>query len=483
MPSSGFASGSVPTTATEIPGLVGVDVVRIDATNNRALALASGGVVYEWGDGNNRAPYRVAGLAGITVVDIWASEMVNMALSSTGDLYTWRGYGDHLGWRTPSDYEWISPFWDWDPNYPIKVGKVPVGEPVKSAGLTPSGVLVIGASNKLYFWGQASNFRTLYQPVQKDLPGSRIPSVVGTGVDNYGTVVATDGTWWNLTSDSNDMLKFVQYSNPEIETSTGLLYTGVTDFARGSGRAVIKSDGTLVTYNWNHGTCGIVNNAFGRVMSDGQLGPVFKDDALSISVQSGGGLIRPSTASSMVLSAYSNCYGGQSLTIAADLTGTGVYTNPTVGTVSEDGGSATSTFNFSITKPGFITMKFKVTSASGLTATTTANVSIVPLPPEGRLIGISINGGARYTNSQNVIVDLVWPDGVTSITVSNDGGFAPGTFKVVDLQEHIDWQLPPQAVIPLPAIVYARFGDSTSYFFDDIIVDSIAPVLTYVAAR
>jgi hypothetical protein len=43
--------------------------------------------------------------------------------------------------------------------------------------------------------------------------------------------------------------------------------------------------------------------------------------------------------------------------------------------------------------------------------------------------------------------------------------------------------LPPQAVIPLPAIVYARFGDSTAYYFDDIIVDSIAPVLTYVAAR
>jgi hypothetical protein len=185
----------------------------------------------------------------------------------------------------------------------------------------------------------------------------------------------------------------------------------------------------------------------------------------------------------MELRAYSNCYGGQSLTISADLTGTGVFTNPTVGTVSEDGNFASSTFNFSIVKPGFITMQFKVTSASGLTATTTSNVSVVPMPPAGRLIGISINGGARYTNTQNVIVDLVWPDGVTSITVSNDGGFAPGTFEVVDLQEHINWQLPPQAVIPLPAIVYARFGDSTSYFFDDIIVDSISPVLTYVAAR
>lgn len=487
MPATAYASGSVPTTPTEIPGLVGVDIVRIDATENRAIALASGGVVYEWGNGNNRTPYKVAGLAGITVVDIWASEFVNMALSSTGELYTWRGHGDYLGWRTASDYEWISPFWEWDPNYPIKVGKVPLGEAVKSAGLTPYGVLVIGVSNKLYFWGQAANFKTLYQPVQKNLPGGRTPAAVGVGVDNYGTVVATDGTWWNLSSDSSDQLSFIQYNNPDVETgtatATGLLNSGVVDFARGTGRAAIKSNGSLVTYNWTHGTCGTTPNGFGRVMSEGQLGPIFRDDSLNIYVSQGGGLIRPGSPTSMTLTAYSNCYGGTGLTISADLLGTGTYANPTLGTVSEDGNTANSTFNFTLTRSGFFTANFKVTSSSGLTATTTSSLSVVPLPPAGRLIGISINGGARYTNTQNVIVDLVWPDGVTSITVSNDGGFAPGTYQVVDLQEHINWQLPPQAVIPLPAIVYARFGDSTAYFFDDIIVDSISPVLTYVAAR
>jgi alpha-tubulin suppressor-like RCC1 family protein len=487
IPSTGYTGGSVPTTPTEIPGLVGVDIVRIDATDNRALALASGGVVYEWGDGNNRAPYKVAGLAGITVVDIWANEMVNMALSSTGDLYTWRGYGDYLGWRTASDNEWISPAWGWDPNNPITVRKVPIGEVVKSAAQTPNGVLVISASNKLYFFGRASNFKTTYEPVQKNLPGGRTPAAIGTGVGDYGTIVATDGTWWNPSSDSNDQLNFIQYANPDVDTgtatATGLLNSGVVDFARGSGRAAIKSDGSLVTYSWNHGTCGTTPNGFGKVMSEGQLGPIFRDDSLNIYVSQGGGLIRPGSPTSMTLTAYSNCYGGTGLTVSADLLGTGTYANPILGTVSEDGNTANSTFNFTLTRSGFFTAKFKVTSTSGLTATTTSNLSVVPVPPAGRLIGISINGGARYTNTQDVIVDLVWPDGVTSITISNDGGFAPGTFQVVDLQEHINWQLPPQAVIPLPAIVYARFGDSTAYYFDDIIVDSISPVLTYVAAR
>lgn len=487
MAATAYASGSVPTTPTEIPGLVGVDIVRIDATFNRALALASGGVVYEWGDGNNRAPNKVAGLAGITVVDIWCTDGVNMALSSTGDLYTWRAYGDRLGWNPASGDFWVSSPWAWDPNYPIKVGQVPIGEQVKSAAQTPNGVLIIGASNKLYFFGRSSNFNT-YQPVQKNLPGGRIPAAIGAGVGDYGTIVATDGTWWNPTSDSNDQLSFIQYTNPDVETgtatATGLLNSGVVDFARGSGRAAIKSDGSLVTYQWNHGTCGPSSpNGFGKVMSEGQLGPIFRDDSLNLYVSQGGGLIRPGSPSSMTLTAYSNCYGGTGLTVSADLLGTGTYTNPTLGTVSEDGNTANSTFNFTLTRSGFFTAKFKVTSSSGLTATTTTNLSVVPLPPAGRLIGISINGGARYTNTQDVIVDLVWPDGVTSITVSNDGGFAPGTFQVVDLQEHINWQLPPQAVIPLPAIVYARFGDSTAYYFDDIIVDSISPVLTYVSAR
>jgi hypothetical protein len=53
----------------------------------------------------------------------------------------------------------------------------------------------------------------------------------------------------------------------------------------------------------------------------------------------------------------------------------------------------------------------------------------------------------------------------------------------IDLQTQINWVLPPQAVIPLASIVYARFGDETSYYFDDIIIDSISPVLTFASAR
>ena len=108
---------------------------------------------------------------------------------------------------------------------------------------------------------------------------------------------------------------------------------------------------------------------------------------------------------------------------------------------------------------------------------------VVPLPPDGRQVGVSINGGARYTNTSNVTLDLVWPDGVYKIYVSNDGGFAPGTVTEIDLQTQISWRLPVQAVIPLPSIVYARFGDSNMYYFDDIILDAISPILTFASAQ
>jgi hypothetical protein len=83
-----------------------------------------------------------------------------------------------------------------------------------------------------------------------------------------------------------------------------------------------------------------------------------------------------------------------------------------------------------------------------------------------------------------VNLSLVWPDGTTTIYVSNDGGFAPGTVSSYDLQYTVPWVLPPQAVIPLPSIVYARFdNDPNTYYFDDIILDAIVPVLTYASAR
>lgn len=104
-----------------------------------------------------------------------------------------------------------------------------------------------------------------------------------------------------------------------------------------------------------------------------------------------------------------------------------------------------------------------------------------PVPPDGQ-IGLSINAGARFTGSRNVKLNLVWPAGATTAYISNDGGFTNALTLVKNLQTDVDWQLDPPGEVPLPALVYVRYNYNDTTYFDDIIIDAVAPILTYASA-
>ena len=259
--------------------------------------------------------------------------------------------------------------------------------------------------------------------------------------------------------------------------------TSVAKFASGAGQAMVLNNGSIYTTNSQiAGTCGPIGT-YTRVMSEGQFGPLYKADQVYITI-SGNEITRPNTATSVSVTGWSACDGGANIAMTADYVGNSVFGDSRTATVSQDGSLATSTFTFTKTQNGPVNMQFKATTAAGLSGTVGFFTKVVPAPLPGRQIGISVNAGDRYTNSSNVNLSLVWPDGTTTIYVSNDGGFAPGTVSNYDLQYTVPWVLPPQAVIPLPSIVYARFdNDPTTYYFDDIILDAIVPVLTYASAR
>lgn len=482
---NGYASQSTPTAPTEIPALVGVDVVRLSVSpgGNRALALASNGTVYEWhsSDGSGTSytqPTRVAGLAGLKIVDIFANDSVYVALTSDGDVYTFYGYATYLGRGVPG-YQW---------QFSLTAGKISIGETIKA--LLPVAdntiVMVLSTSNKIYAWGQfynryTGNYLTLASPTRIELPGNRTPSNAGTiNYDSYSSnvLVASDGTWWNLSGNAQNQI--VMYQRTSVPTA---ISSSFKKFASGNGQAVQLQDGSLWTTNRAiAGTCGPLST-FSKVMSSGQFGAIYKSDQVFIEV-SGNEITRPNTPTSVTVTGWSACDGGSNVVFTADLDGSGTYSQPITGQVSVDGARATATYTFTKTQNGPVYMGFKATSNAGLSGTTTLYTKVVPAPLPGRQIGISINNGARYTNSSNVTLNLVWPDGTTKIYVSNDGGFAPGTVSEYDLQYTIPWVLPPQAVIPLPSIVYARFdNDPTTYYFDDIVLDSIAPVLTFVSSN
>lgn len=95
-----------------------------------------------------------------------------------------------------------------------------------------------------------------------------------------------------------------------------------------------------------------------------------------------------------------------------------------------------------------------------------------PAPPSGR-VGLSINDGAQYTNDPDVRLRVVWPLGASNLLVANDGGFALGVLSAV--APTIAWRLDSSGSERLPKTVYARFGDTTQTFQDDIILDETPP--------
>jgi alpha-tubulin suppressor-like RCC1 family protein len=478
---NGYTYQNTPLTPTQVPGLIGENVVRLSVSTGgeRALALTSKGVVYQWYAGERATPTKVASLAGLKIVDIYTSGLMSFAMTESGEVYAFDGRGYYAG---------ISATGPAISSTLTSAQKVNLPEtataflPFADARLTAVKV----ASGKIYYWGilysnYSGNSIQILTPAQIALPNNRVANSAGSiAWDGYSSTVVTasDGTWWDLTvSTQNQVIMFQRAGVSSAVNSTAKA------FASGNGQAIVLNSGAIYTTdNQIAGTCGPLAT-YTRVMSNGQFGPLYKADQIYITVD-GNEITRPNTATSVSVTGWSACDGGTGITMTADYIGNSVFGDSRTATVSQDGSRATSTFTFTKTQNGPVYMQFKATTAAGLSGTETFFTKVVPAPLPGRQIGISVNAGDRYTNSSNVNLSLVWPDGTTKIYVSNDGGFAPGTVSDYDLQYTVPWVLPPQAVIPLPSIVYARFdNDPTTYYFDDIILDAITPVLTYASAR
>lgn len=478
---NGYTYQNTPLTPTQIPALIGENVVRLSMSSygGRALALTSKGVVYQWYASERTTPTRVASLAGLKIVDIYTNAYISFALTDTGELYAFDGRGYYAGISATGNaiYNNLATAQKVDLAETV-TAIMPLSDPQLTAAKTASG--------KIFVWGYLySNYNgnslQILTPARIDLPNSRTANLAGS-IHSSGyssnVITASDGTWWDLTLNAQNQITYYQRTG----VSTAVNAT-VRAFAAGTGQALILNSGAIYTTNTQiAGTCGPIGT-YTRVMSNGQFGSSYSADQIYITVD-GNEITRPNTATSVSVTGWSACDGGSNITFTADFVGNGVYGNSLNGTVSQDGSRATGTFTFTKTVNGPVNMRFKATTAAGLSGTVGFFTKVVPAPLPGRQIGISINAGDRYTNSSNVNLSLVWPDGTTKIYVSNDGGFAPGTVSDYDLQYTVPWVLPPQAVIPLPSIVYARFdNDPTTYYFDDIILDAITPVLTYASAR
>ena len=148
-----------------------------------------------------------------------------------------------------------------------------------------------------------------------------------------------------------------------------------------------------------------------------------------------------------------------------DPTGTGAFATST---------GATPAFQYSYPTPGVYHAAVRVTNEVGSASTASVTIRVHPAPPAGPT-GVSVDNAALYTNDQQVTLNVVWPAGADTMLVSNDGGFASAqTFPVAS---SVPWTLDSAGSERLPKTVYVRFGSSTQTFTDDIILDTIPPLI------
>jgi hypothetical protein len=123
---------------------------------------------------------------------------------------------------------------------------------------------------------------------------------------------------------------------------------------------------------------------------------------------------------------------------------------------------------------GSRTARVRVTSRDGGSAVAEQSLDVRPAPPAGP-VGISVDSGAQFTNDRGVTLSVVWPPLSSTLTVSNDGGFASAS--ALPLAASVPWTLDSSGNERLPKTVYARFDGSSATFQDDIILDQVDPAV------
>ena len=178
------------------------------------------------------------------------------------------------------------------------------------------------------------------------------------------------------------------------------------------------------------------------------------------------------TGRAVALSATSSTIpNGGALTYEWDLDNDGTFEKST---------GSTGTTNVTFSSRGRKTVNVRVTSPGGLQATSANEFDVFESPPAGE-VGVTINDGANYTTAKGVGLSVVWPEYVSKVRISNDGGFKPELTQTFDVNSPISWELDDTVSGVYTKIVYIRFEgtgvDSTRTYSDDIIFDNRPPAV------
>ena len=510
---SGWSSGAVVTLVSALGSLAFTDVVPID---------------------NPRNYYAQASL-GMTI-----------ALRHQG--------GEWYGWNLRKTNS-CSPtcLWSWRSPNPLgrSAGIIAFSE-FRIDSQYSTGLFEVSTEGILQFSTLNQTSWTLGAPTTVSLPGSRTVRKISPSRDGDGTrVIATDGTLWRMYSNST-------WGKEKVNVPIDAL--PLSRFASIDGNFLVGNNGSIWNYHgWGtslvSGSCAVVDNnddegsseRTTRVASSGQFGPAFAEDSFKNALDSPKFVgfsdrssnaqpptvpnesdkslaVRPDATVRLYSYFNSSCVGKTGLSMKWDLDDDGVFeTDSAVSDVVNETTSLVSRYTSStgeVTWDGIVSTDYKqsyvdvsadspggalsqgggrfisveYSSAKG-SMTQRYALIVQPKKPTGR-VGVTVNSAARFTDSTDVTIGLVWPEGTTTALISNDGAFSDA--QEVPVASTVRWSLPSGGAGLLSSTVYVRFyglwsnGEggwaSQEYempvynYTDDIILDLTPPEIASVSA-
>jgi hypothetical protein len=149
-----------------------------------------------------------------------------------------------------------------------------------------------------------------------------------------------------------------------------------------------------------------------------------------------------------------------------DLDGNGSFERDT-------GGAGTTTQIYP--SAGAFKVGLRVSDVAGLVASTTGDLRVNAAGSTGQ-VGVTINQGAQFTRSADVVVTSTFPSFTTGLLFSNDGGFLKA--EPFAPKKETKWKLDSSGPERLPKTIYVRFLAGTiagETHQDDIILDEVPP--------
>jgi hypothetical protein len=96
--------------------------------------------------------------------------------------------------------------------------------------------------------------------------------------------------------------------------------------------------------------------------------------------------------------------------------------------------------------------------------------------PDGRAVGVTINGSAKYTNDRDVVLTVLAPPTASGLLISDDGAFSSPDWRYIGESVRHRYRLPSTGPERLPKTVYVRFDiDLSRTFTDEIVLDERRP--------